>query len=61
MRIAVLIVAAGKGERAGGIVPKQYALLKGVPILTRSAAAFAGIGDAVIQVMIGPDQEALYQ
>ena len=31
-RIAVLIVAAGKGERAGGNVPKQYAALLGQPM-----------------------------
>ena len=27
--VAVLIVAAGRGERAGGTVPKQYASLLG--------------------------------
>jgi 2-C-methyl-D-erythritol 4-phosphate cytidylyltransferase/2-C-methyl-D-erythritol 2,4-cyclodiphosphate synthase len=54
-RIAVLIVAAGKGERAGGSIPKQYAPLLGQPMLRRSVAAFAGRG--IIQMMIGPDQE----
>ena len=39
-RIAVLIVAAGRGERAGGATPKQYRPLCGVPILRRSADAF---------------------
>ena len=58
-RIAVLIVAAGKGERAGGSIPKQYAALLGQPMLRRSVAAFVGRG--TIQVMIGPDQEALCQ
>ena len=32
-RIAVLIVAAGKGERAGRATPKQYELLAGRPML----------------------------
>lgn len=57
MRIAILIVAAGKGIRAGGDVPKQYAKLKGIPMLRRSAEAFSGYPDTVIQVMIGPGQE----
>jgi 2-C-methyl-D-erythritol 4-phosphate cytidylyltransferase/2-C-methyl-D-erythritol 2,4-cyclodiphosphate synthase len=39
-RIAVLIVAAGRGERAGGAIPKQYRPLCGVPMLRRSADAF---------------------
>lgn len=61
MRIAFLIVAAGKGIRAGGSVPKQYALLKGIPMLRRTIDAFAGYPDSRIQVMIGPGQEAQYQ
>lgn len=60
-RLAILIVAAGKGERAGGSVPKQYASLLGRPMLRRTVEAFAGYADAVIQVMIGPGQEGLYQ
>ncbi len=60
-RIAILIVAAGKGERAGGTVPKQYAALLGEPILRRSVQAFAGLTNTIVQVMIGPGQEGLYQ
>src|SRR5512139_821949 len=59
-RLAILVVAAGKGERAGGSVPKQYAPLLGKPILRRTVEAFAPYPDAIIQVMIGPGQEALY-
>jgi len=59
-RIAVLIVAAGKGERAGGGTPKQYALLLGSPMLRRAVEAFASYPDALLQVMIGPGQESLY-
>ena len=54
--IAVLIVAAGKGERSGLSLPKQYEVLAGKPMLRRSVEAF---GDALIQVVIGPGQEAL--
>jgi 2-C-methyl-D-erythritol 4-phosphate cytidylyltransferase/2-C-methyl-D-erythritol 2,4-cyclodiphosphate synthase len=60
-RIAILIVAAGKGERAGGAVPKQYARLLGRPMLRRSVEAFAAWPDAIIQVMIGAGQEELYR
>jgi len=56
LRIAVLIVAAGKGERSGFGLPKQYESLAGKPMLRRSVEAF---GDAVIQVVIGPGQETM--
>ncbi|HEY0283687.1 MAG TPA: bifunctional 2-C-methyl-D-erythritol 4-phosphate cytidylyltransferase/2-C-methyl-D-erythritol 2,4-cyclodiphosphate synthase [Rhizomicrobium sp.] len=60
-RTAVLIVAAGKGERAGTSTPKQYVPLLGQSILRRSIEAFGGLGaDCVIKVAIGPGQEALY-
>ncbi|HEY1615699.1 MAG TPA: bifunctional 2-C-methyl-D-erythritol 4-phosphate cytidylyltransferase/2-C-methyl-D-erythritol 2,4-cyclodiphosphate synthase [Rhizomicrobium sp.] len=56
--IAVLIVAAGRGERAGGGLPKQYQALGGVPMLRRSVNCFAHLPDiGKIQVVIGPDQE----
>jgi 2-C-methyl-D-erythritol 4-phosphate cytidylyltransferase/2-C-methyl-D-erythritol 2,4-cyclodiphosphate synthase len=60
-RIAILIVAAGKGERAGGAVPKQYAPLLGRPMLRRAVEAFASYPDALVQVMIGAGQEKLCQ
>ena len=33
MTVTALIVAAGRGERLGGGVPKQYRLLGGKPVL----------------------------
>jgi 2-C-methyl-D-erythritol 4-phosphate cytidylyltransferase/2-C-methyl-D-erythritol 2,4-cyclodiphosphate synthase len=60
-RTAILIVAAGKGERAGGSVPKQYAPLLGQPMLRRSIEAFGARPDAFIKVAIGPGQEAEYE
>jgi 2-C-methyl-D-erythritol 4-phosphate cytidylyltransferase / 2-C-methyl-D-erythritol 2,4-cyclodiphosphate synthase len=60
-RLAVLIVAAGKGVRAGGGMPKQYAPLLGKAILRRAIEAYAAYPHALIQVMIGAEQEALYQ
>jgi len=60
-RLAILIVAAGKGIRAGGAVPKQYAPLLGRPMLRRAVEAFAAWPDALVQVMIGTGQEDLYR
>lgn len=57
-RIAVLIVAAGKGERLGRARPKQYEPLAGQPMLRRSADAFAGWP---VRVVIGPGQEDFYR
>jgi len=37
-----LIVAAGRGERAGAGIPKQYRLLGGQPVLRRTVEAFQG-------------------
>jgi len=59
--VAVLVVAAGKGERVGGIVPKQYASLMGKPVLRWTLEALARQTDVTaIQVAIRPEQEALY-
>lgn len=62
MQVAVLIVAAGRGTRAGGsAVPKQYRLLGGKPVLSRTIAAFAQHPRvSAIQVAIHPDDRALY-
>lgn len=58
-RTAAIIVAAGRGVRAGGGVPKQYRMLGGVPVLRRTVETFArhsGI-DALV-VVINPDDAA---
>jgi 2-C-methyl-D-erythritol 4-phosphate cytidylyltransferase / 2-C-methyl-D-erythritol 2,4-cyclodiphosphate synthase len=59
---AVLIVAGGRGARFGGETPKQYRLLGGIPVLTRTLAAFAAaLPEAALAVVIHPDDKALYQ
>jgi 2-C-methyl-D-erythritol 4-phosphate cytidylyltransferase/2-C-methyl-D-erythritol 2,4-cyclodiphosphate synthase len=61
-RVAVLIVAAGKGERAGTALPKQYEQLAGRPMLRRTVEAFAAVSSNQnwpVQVVIGGGQEAL--
>jgi 2-C-methyl-D-erythritol 4-phosphate cytidylyltransferase/2-C-methyl-D-erythritol 2,4-cyclodiphosphate synthase len=55
-RFAVLIVAAGKGERAGLGLPKQYEKLAGTPMLRRTVEAFAGHD---VRVVIGPGQQEM--
>lgn len=55
-RIAVLIVAAGKGERAGTRLPKQYEKLAGRPLLRRTVEAFSAYP---VQLVIGAGQEDL--
>ncbi|WP_372605679.1 2-C-methyl-D-erythritol 4-phosphate cytidylyltransferase, partial [Actibacterium sp.] len=42
MRTAAIIVAAGRGTRAGGEIPKQYQPLRDQPVLARTVAAFVG-------------------
>lgn len=62
MKVAALIVAAGRGHRAGGPLPKQYLDLNGQTILRRSAKAFLDSGLVhVVQVVIHPDDRPLYE
>ena len=59
MNIAI-IVAAGRGFRLGGPLPKQYLPLAGQPILRHTIRALAShprIG--AVQVLIHPDDTAL--
>lgn len=57
----VLIVAAGRGSRFGGPLPKQYCLLAGRPVLRHTVAAFRGRpGIASIRIAIHPDDRTLY-
>ena len=60
MIVTALIVAAGKGERLGGGLPKQYRPLGGKPVLRHAVEALIGHSrvDAV-RVVIGEGQEQL--
>ncbi|HQS09953.1 MAG TPA: bifunctional 2-C-methyl-D-erythritol 4-phosphate cytidylyltransferase/2-C-methyl-D-erythritol 2,4-cyclodiphosphate synthase [Xanthobacteraceae bacterium] len=58
---AVIVVAAGRGTRAGGPLPKQYHLLGGETVLRRTLRLFAEHSDIhTIQVVIHPDDEARF-
>lgn len=60
MTTTALIVAAGKGTRAGGDLPKQYQLLGGKPVLRRAVEALAGHpAIAKVRVVIGAGQQDL--
>jgi 2-C-methyl-D-erythritol 4-phosphate cytidylyltransferase / 2-C-methyl-D-erythritol 2,4-cyclodiphosphate synthase len=51
MKITAIIVAAGKGERAGGDVPKQFAQLGGIAMVAHPMNAFAS-HPAIAQVIV---------
>src|SRR3569833_2803537 len=56
---AAVIVAAGKGLRAGHPLPKQFATWRGKPLLRHSAEALARAGAAPIAVAIPDGAEAI--
>ena len=56
MTTTAIIVAAGRGTRAGGDVPKQWQMLAGKPVVAHSIAAFAGLVDKIVLV-IHPDDK----
>ena len=59
---AALIVAAGRGSRFGGPLPKQYASLAGQPVLRRTLEVLrATPGIDRLQVVIAAGDEPLYQ
>jgi 2-C-methyl-D-erythritol 4-phosphate cytidylyltransferase/2-C-methyl-D-erythritol 2,4-cyclodiphosphate synthase len=61
-RVAAIVVAAGRGLRAGGDVPKQYRQILGEPVIRPSLVALAEHGEiAAVQPVIHPDDAALFQ
>ncbi len=61
MKTVALIVAAGRGTRAGGGLPKQYREVGGEPVLRRTIRALLAspLVDGALTV-IHPDDAALY-
>jgi 2-C-methyl-D-erythritol 4-phosphate cytidylyltransferase/2-C-methyl-D-erythritol 2,4-cyclodiphosphate synthase len=61
-KVAAVVVAAGRGLRAGGDLPKQYRHVLGEPVIRSSLALFAR-HDAIsfVQPVIHPDDAALFQ
>ncbi len=62
MNITALVVAAGRGTRAGDGIPKQYRALHGAPVLRHTLRALLANGDiTAVVTVIHPDDLALYQ
>lgn len=60
--IAAIIVAAGRGARFGGDLPKQYRLLGGKPVLAHTLGAFGALdGIGTILTVIHPDYAGPYE
>jgi len=60
-RVAAIVVAAGRGLRAGGDVPKQYRMMGGEPVIRPSLARFASHPSIeAVQPVIHPDDAAMF-
>ena len=59
--VAAVVVAAGRGLRAGGNLPKQYRELAGEPVIRSSLSLFAWHGQiGAVQAVIHPDDRSSY-
>ena len=59
--VAAVVVAAGRGLRAGGDMPKQYRQLAGEPVIRTSLRLFAHHPEvALVQPVIHPDDGARF-
>jgi 2-C-methyl-D-erythritol 4-phosphate cytidylyltransferase / 2-C-methyl-D-erythritol 2,4-cyclodiphosphate synthase len=60
--VAAVIVAGGRGERAGGAVPKQYRTVAGTPAIHMTLAAFCDHQQVdIVQPVIHPADENLFR
>ncbi|WP_027573359.1 bifunctional 2-C-methyl-D-erythritol 4-phosphate cytidylyltransferase/2-C-methyl-D-erythritol 2,4-cyclodiphosphate synthase [Bradyrhizobium sp. WSM1743] len=60
-RTAVVLVAAGRGLRAGAGGPKQYREIGGVPVIYRAMEAFSRHADVfAVQPVVNPDDSAVF-
>jgi 2-C-methyl-D-erythritol 4-phosphate cytidylyltransferase / 2-C-methyl-D-erythritol 2,4-cyclodiphosphate synthase len=57
MTIAAIIVAAGRGTRAGGNLPKQWQRLSGRPVVAHAVEAFRGLADHIVLVIHPDDRD----
>jgi 2-C-methyl-D-erythritol 4-phosphate cytidylyltransferase len=61
MRTAVLVLAAGRGERLGYDIPKAFVPLAGRTLLEHSLAVMAAVSAVdIIQPVVGPDALSRY-
>jgi 2-C-methyl-D-erythritol 4-phosphate cytidylyltransferase/2-C-methyl-D-erythritol 2,4-cyclodiphosphate synthase len=60
-RTAVVLVAAGRGLRAGAGGPKQYRAIGGVPVIFRAMESFSNHPDiTLVQPVVNPDDSAMF-
>jgi 2-C-methyl-D-erythritol 4-phosphate cytidylyltransferase / 2-C-methyl-D-erythritol 2,4-cyclodiphosphate synthase len=60
--VAAVVVAGGRGLRAGGDVPKQYRQISGEPVIRPSLVALAShAGVSLVQPVIHADDAALFR
>lgn len=60
--IAAVIVAAGRGQRVGGDIPKQYRAIAGEPVIRRTLKTFSSHPQIdVLQPVIHSDDEPLFR
>lgn len=60
-RTAVVLVAAGRGLRAGAGGPKQYREIGGVPVIFRAMEAFSRHDDVfAVQPVVNPDDSTMF-
>lgn len=60
--VAAVIVAAGRGLRAGGEIPKQYRPIAGAPAIRPTLSAFCGHAQInLVQPVIHPADEELFR
>jgi 2-C-methyl-D-erythritol 4-phosphate cytidylyltransferase/2-C-methyl-D-erythritol 2,4-cyclodiphosphate synthase len=61
-KVAAVVVAAGRGYRAGGDMPKQYREIAGEPVIRPTLAAFLGHPQIdAVQPVIHPDDERAFR
>jgi 2-C-methyl-D-erythritol 4-phosphate cytidylyltransferase/2-C-methyl-D-erythritol 2,4-cyclodiphosphate synthase len=62
LQVAAIVLAAGRGLRAGGDVPKQYRHIAGEPVIRASLAAFGRHPEiGRVQPVINPEDFGLFQ
>ena len=60
-RVVAVVVAGGRGARAGREIPKQYRMIAGVPVIRSSLALFAGHAQVdAVQPVIHSDDADLF-
>lgn len=59
MRFSAIVVAGGRGERAGGEIPKQYRILAGRSVIAWSVQTLLLAGASEVVVVCAPEHDEL--